>query len=216
MLRNVLFNDWFTVLIVACLVLIAIAKLLYSKRFNDFFEILGNSNYLKIYLKEQKFINTFDGLMFLNLIISLTVFTLVSINIFNNSNYSQNIDLYYKLFLSLGSIILIKVFIDRLIGSLFEIDEIMNVYVFQKITFKNYIGLILLPINILLIFAINPSEIIIYTVICLLFIVNVIGFVMSIKSYLKPIKSNLFYFILYLCALEIAPYIILFKVFNSI
>jgi len=210
-----MFNDWFTVLILGCLVCIATAKFLYAKRFNDFFEILGNSNYLKIYLKDQKFINTFDGLLFLNLIIALSVFIVITLNVFNNTEYTQTIDIYYKLVLSIGSIILIKVLLDRLIGSLFEIDELMNVYVFHKITFKNYIGLILLPINILLIFTINPSKTIIYLTICLLFIVNIIGFIMSIKNYLKTIKANLFYFILYLCALEIAPYLILFKVFKS-
>ncbi len=215
MLRNIMFNDWFTVLIVTCLILIAAAKLLYAKRFNDFFEILGNSNYLKIYLKDQKFVNTFDSLMFLNLVISLTIFILISLSIFNNSEYSQNINLYYKLCLSIGSILIIKVLLDRLIGSLFEMDEIMNVYVFHKITFKNYIGLILLPINILFIFVINPSKIVIYIVIILFFAINTTGFIMSIKSYQKAIKSNLFYFILYLCALEIAPYLILFKVFKS-
>ncbi len=215
MLRNIMLNDWFTVLIVVCLIIIATAKLLYTKRFNDFFEILGNSNYLKIYLKDQRFINTFDSLLFFNLIISLTVFILISFNIFDNLEQTQNITLYYKLILSICSILIIKVMIDRLIGSLFEIDELMNIYVFHKITFKNYIGLILLPINILLIFVINPSKTIIYIVIFLLFAINLVGFVISIKSYLKPIKSNLFYFILYLCALEIAPYLILYKVFYS-
>ncbi len=215
MLRNIMFNDWFTILIVVCLFFIATAKFLYAKKFNDFFEILGNSNYLKIYLKDQKFINRFDGLLFLNLIISLTVFILISLNIFNQTEYSQNLNIYYKLFLSIGSILVIKVMLDRLIGSLFEIDELMNIYVFYKISFKNFIGLILLPINILLIFAINPSKIIIYVIICLLCIVNFTGFLMSIKNYQKAIKSNLFYFILYLCALEIAPYLILFKVFKS-
>ncbi|MBT8394025.1 MAG: DUF4271 domain-containing protein, partial [Bacteroidia bacterium] len=72
MLRNIIFNDWFTVSIVLCAVFIAAAKLLYSNRFNDFVVIIGNSNYLKIYIKDQKFINIFDGLLFFNLVISLT------------------------------------------------------------------------------------------------------------------------------------------------
>ena len=215
MLRNIVFNDWFTILIIVCLVCIAIAKHLFAKRFNDFFQILGNSNYLKIYIKDQKFINTFDSLMFLNLIISTTVFIIIALAVFTNAGLSINIGLIYKLSLSIGAMLIIKVLMDRLIGSLFEIDEIINVYVFHKITFKNYIGLVLLPINILLIFAINPSKSIIYLVILLLFAINIVGFIMALKSYQKVIKSNLFYLILYLCALEIAPYLILFKVFKS-
>ncbi len=80
MLRNIIINDWFTVSIVVCLVFIAAAKLLFFNRFNDFIEIIGNSNYLKIYIKDQKFINTFDGLLFINLVISLTIFVILTIN----------------------------------------------------------------------------------------------------------------------------------------
>ena len=88
----------------------------------------------------------------------------------------------------------------------------MNDYLFQKITYKNYLGLILLPINILLIYVVTPSKSIFFVAISLLFIVNLMGFLESVKSHLSLIKSNLFYFILYLCALEIAPYLILYKV----
>ncbi len=215
MLRNIIINDWFTVSIVVCLVFIAAAKLLFAKRFNDFIEIIGNSNYLKIYIKDQKFINIFDGLLFINLVISLTVFVILIINNLDSNFSPQNIELYYQLFIGLGSVLIIKVLLDRLMGSLFEIDELINDYVFQKITYKNYLGLILLPLNILLIYAITPTKSIIFIAIILLFTVNFMGFLESLKSHLNLIKSNLFYFILYLCALEIAPYIILYKVLNS-
>ena len=215
MLRNIIINDWFTVSIVVCMVFIAAAKLLFSNRFNDFIEIVVNSNYLKIYIKDQKFINTFDGLLFINLVISLTIFVILAINKLDTNLEIQNIELYYKLFIGIGSVLIIKVLLDRLIGSLFEIDELMNDYLFQKITYKNYLGFILLPINLLLIYAIIPSKSIIFIAIFILFTVNFMGFLESLKSHLNLIKSNLFYFILYICALEIAPYIILYKVLNS-
>lgn len=211
MLRNLENNDWFTTLILVCLVLIAVSKLLNFKRFNDLVSIFTNSNYLKIYIKEQKFINLFDGILFLNLIISLTIFSLISLKVFKDIE-QLNIDLYFRLIVGLGCILLIKVLIDRLIGSLFEVDDIMNSYIFQKITYKNFIGLILLPINIILIYSVSPYKTIIYLIILLIFIVNLIGFATSLIVNLKVVKNNFFYFILYLCALEIAPYIILFKV----
>ena len=215
MLRNIIINDWFTVSIMICMVFIAMAKLLFSNRFNDFIEIIGNSNYLKIYIKDQKFINTFDGLLFINLVISLTLFVILIINNLDSNLEPNNIELFYKLFIGLGSILIIKVLLDRLIGSLFDIDELMNDYVFQKITYKNYLGLILVPINILLIYAVTPSRSIIFVAIFILFAVNFVGFLEFLKSHLNTIKDNLFYFILYICALEIAPYVILYKVLNS-
>lgn len=215
MLRNLVFNDWFTVFFVICLGLLATAKFIYSKRFNESLTVLINSNYHKIYIKEQSFINLFDGLLFGNLVISLVVFFHIILSVFYGYDQSVDFQLYYKLFIIIGAIILIKVFIDRLVGSLFDIDELMNIYVFQKITFKNLIGIILLPINILLIFTINPSKSIIFIIISLVFILNIIGFLTTVTNHLKAIKSNLFYFILYLCALEIGPYVILYKVLNS-
>ena len=214
MLREIISNEWFTVLIVLCIGILTFVKVNFSKRFNDFLWVIGNSKYLKIYSRDQKFIDQFDGFLFLNLIISLAIFSFISSNVFFESIDFDPI-LYLKIIIGVGAIILIKVLLERLVGSLFEIDTLIDAYVFQKTNYKNYIGLILLPINILLIFAVPPSKTIIYIVIGLLLLINLTGFLTSFKMHQKVILNNIFYFILYLCALEFAPYIILYKLFNN-
>ena len=213
MLREIISNEWFTVLVVLCVCILAFAKARFTNRFNDFLWVVGNSKYLKIYSRDQKFIDQFDGLLFLNLIISSALFYFIWYNTFIES-IAFNIILFFKLFIGIGSLILIKILIERLIGSLFEIDSLIDSYVFQKTNYKNYIGLVLLPINILLIFAVNPSKTILYIVAGLILVINLVGFITSFKIHQKLILNNLFYFILYICALEIAPYIILYKVLN--
>ena len=74
MLREIISNEWFTILIVLSLCILAFAKFYFSKRFNDYLSLIGNSKYLKIYAKEQKFIDKFDALLFGNLMLSLTIF----------------------------------------------------------------------------------------------------------------------------------------------
>lgn len=213
MLREIISNEWYTILIVLNIGILAFARATFFNRFNDFLWVIGNSKYLKVYSRDQKFIDRFDGFLFLNLIISLSLFYFIWHNTFFDS-IAFDLILFFKLFVGIGSLILIKVLIERLIGSLFEIDTLIDSYVFQKINYKNYIGLILLPINILLIFAIEPSKTILYVVIALMFFINLIGFVTSFKMHQKLILNNLFYFILYLCALEIAPYIILYGLYK--
>lgn len=213
MLREIISNEWFTVLIVLCVCILAFAKARFTNRFNDFLWLIGNSKYLKIYSRDQKFIDQFDGLLFLNLIISSALFYFIWYNTFIES-IAFDLILFFKLFIGIGSLILIKILIERLIGSLFEIDSLIDSYVFQKTNYKNYIGLVLLPVNILLIFAVNPSKTILYIVAGLILVINLVGFITSFKIHQKLILNNLFYFILYLCALEIAPYIILYKVLN--
>ncbi|PWH83599.1 DUF4271 domain-containing protein [Algibacter marinivivus] len=212
MLRHIISNEIFTILLIIGLIVVAIAKLISPKRFDDFILVLGNDKYLKIYSRDQKFFDKFDALLFANLVLSVSVFCFI---IYRELIETQNIsgNTMFKLSFSIGVFILIKVLIERLIGSLFEIDKLIDQYIFQKTSFKNYVGLLLLPINALLLYSFQPTLPIIYGVIALLILVNILGLISSFKTHQTLIKNNIFYFILYLCALEIAPYIILYKVF---
>jgi hypothetical protein len=212
MFREIILNEWYTILIVFSLCILAFAKFTFSNRFNDYLWVIGNSKYLKIYAREQKFIDQFDSLLFINLVISLSIFSIIGYSVFEEP-IDFDLALFLKIFVGIGALILIKVLLERLIGSLFDIDELIDSYIFQKTNYKNYVGLILLPINVILIFAINPTTTVIYIILGLITLVNLIGFVTSFKSHQKTILNNFFYFILYLCALEIAPYIILYKLF---
>jgi hypothetical protein len=176
--------------------------------------VIGNSKYLKIYVREQKFLDKFDALLFVNLILSTAIFCFICFH-YDSALLTPSSDDLFKLVVGIGIFVLIKVLLERLIGSLFEIDKLIDAYLFQKISYKNYLGLLLLPINVFLIFSFKPNLTIIYIIIIILLIINVSGLFTTIKTNQSLIKQNLFYFILYLCALEIAPYIIIYKVFIS-
>jgi len=214
MLRDVTSYELFTLLMVIGLIFIAIAKLISPKRFDDFIIVIGNSKYLKIYIKEQKFFDKFDAFLFVNLVISASIFGFFIYD-FTVKHTKPSTGLMFKLVVGIGVFVLIKVLFERLIASLFEIDKLIDEYLFQKITYKNYLGVLLLPINALLLFTLNPTLNILYSIIILLLIVNIIGVITTFKAHQSLLKRNLFYFILYLCTLEIAPYIILYKVFNA-
>lgn len=211
MLREVISNEWFTVFIVLSLVAVALSKQLFSVRFNDFIGVLGNSKYLKIYSKDQKFIDGFDSLLFFNLVVSLSIFGFLAYSTLVKPLQFELLN-FLKILFAFAALVLIKVLLERLIGSLFDIDKLIDSYLFQKTSYLNFSGFLLLPINVLLLYSISPSKWIIYVCIGLLILVNLIGLITSFKNYQKLIASNLFYFILYLCALEIGPYLILFNI----
>ena len=210
MLRNVISNDLFTVLIVIGLILIAVSKVLFAKRFHDFILVLGNSKYLKIYSKDQKFFDVFDGLLFLNFVLAISIFGFISYN-----HLTTNLEISKMLLLKLAAIIatllIMKTLLERLIGSVFEIDFLIDNYLFQKISYKNFLGIILMPLNAIIIYSIPISNSIIYSIWAVIFLIFIIGIITTVKTYQNLIKQNMFYFILYLCALEIAPYIILYQ-----
>ena len=117
------------------------------------------------------------------------------------------------MFIGITVIILAKTSIERLLGSLFDVENILDFYVFQKMSYKNFIGLLLIPVNFILLFSVTPSPIILQILVLVFLLINCISIAASYKTYQSLIKSNLLYFILYLCTLEISPYLVLYKLF---
>jgi hypothetical protein len=213
MLRHIPSNELFTILIVIGLIFISLAKLLYPVRFVEFLSVFSKYKYFNIYAREQKFFDKFDAFLFVNLIISASIFCSIFYHL-DASVSVHSINILFKFIVGIGILILIKVLLERLVGSLFDIDTMVDQYLFQKISYKNFLGLLLVPINALLIYGLIPTLTTLYIIITILLIINLIGLISSFKTYQSPVKTNIFYFILYLCALEIAPYVILYKVFK--
>lgn len=214
MLRVIPSTEIFTLLFVISLIVITIAKVVYSKRFKEFTLLLINFRYVKVFSREQKFLDTFEALLFSNLIIGLGVFCYLSLEfITTNRGLSQfNI---FKFAIVIGLFFLIKVLVERLLSSVLDIEGIVNDYIFQKISYRNFIGLLLLPINVSLVYSLGLSQIKVIIIVAFLFLVNAVGLYFFYKRNQIVIKQNIFYFILYLCALEISPYVILYKTATS-
>ncbi|QDO93513.1 DUF4271 domain-containing protein [Formosa sediminum] len=214
MLREVTYNEIFTILIMVGLISITIAKAKFTHRFNDLAAILTTSKYFNIYSRDQKLIDFFDILLLTNFIISTAIFTSICYSTFF-SNSQIETHLMLTITVCIGAFLFLKLLIERVIANIFNIDEIIEHYIFQKKTYKNYFGMFFIPINAFLIYSVTPSKTILYVVFSIFLIILVLRLSTSLKRYQKLIKSNLFYFILYLCTLEIAPYIILYKLITS-
>lgn len=209
MLRVVQFDDWYTAIIIASLIIIVSAKILNPSRFR---ELINNSNYLRIYIKDHKFFNLFDILLFTNFCVNAVLIMSLFYSTLNKFNLKFND--FIALSGLLGLVVTAKFLIEFIIGSIFEIKNITLSHVFQQISTLNVLGIILLPFNALSIYS-YPKQLLLFGVI---FIISCIiisyGLIKSIKSYQKLLINNFFYFILYLCTLEIGPYVILCKLFS--
>ena len=213
MLREILFNDMYTAIIVASLAIITIAKLINYKRFTHFLRLFGSSNYLRIYFKDHHFLDSFDVVLFLNFCINGTLIGLLSY-----FHFVQKLEVNAVMFIKtagiLGAGVLTKILLELGIGYLFDIQKLFHIYVFQQVSFLNFLGVLLLPVNSFLIFGIpNQPRLLVITLVISGVILS-IGFLKSIKTYQKLLINNFFYFILYLCTLEIGPYILMYKLFS--
>jgi hypothetical protein len=74
---------------------------------------------------------------------------------------------------------------------------------------------LLLPVNIFLFYNTTQHPIVIYVIIGLIIAASITSYLVSLRIYQNLILGKLFYFILYLCTLEIAPYYFMYYWFNE-
>ena len=212
MLRNSNSVDVLTLTLLGCLIIVALSKMLFPKRFNQFATLLFNNRYINQYNKDQQIVDTFEGLLFANLIVNLGIIVYLFLQNNQISTAPLNLFIYTA---AIGLFIIVKVVLEKLISNILAIGPIIDKYNFQRISFRNFAGLLLLPINALLIYTVTPNNTMLITALAILFLIIIYGVFLFIKNNLNTFKKSLFYFILYLCTLEIAPYVVLYKIITS-
>ena len=207
-------RDWATVLFVLSFAIIAVTKSVFENRFADFANLIYSNKYIKVYKDSSNLKSTFTVSLFLVQVISLAFFVQITLSYFG---YASKTDwlLYIQILTLLVFFILSKYLIEKIIATSFNIEEFMEQFNLQKVNYRTYIGLFILPFNIILFYYDSFSKNIPLLIIAIILIINALTYFISIKNYQKLIFSKLFYFILYLCALEIAPYYFMYYWFTK-
>jgi len=213
-LRIIENKDWATILFVISFAVVAMTKSAFENRFSDFAKLIYSDKYTNIYKDSSNLKSGFTISLFFVQIISLAFFIQLSLSFFGYASKTDWI-LYIQIITLLVFFVLSKFLIEKIIATAFGIEEFVEQFNLQKVTFRTYIGLVILPINIILFYYDSISRNILIFFIAIVLIINIFTYLVSIKNYQKIIFSQLFYFILYLCALEIAPYYFMYYCFTK-
>ena len=207
-------KDWATVLFVLSFAIIAVTKSVFENRFADFANLIYSNKYIKVYKDSTNLKSTFTLSLFLVQVISLAFFIQITLSYFGHASKTDWL-LYIQIVTLLVFFILSKYLIEKIIATSFNIEDFMEQFNLQKVTYRTYIGLFILPFNIILFYYDSISKNIPLLIIAIILIINMLTYLISIKNYQNLIFSKLFYFILYLCALEIAPYYFMYYWFTK-
>ena len=206
MLRDNILFDGFTIIILLNIIIVTIAKTLNNSKFKQFLFLYLNNSFLKFSSKNNSFLSSFNSLLNINYIISLSVYIsiLFSFNLYGFNNNFE-ISIFLTTFLVLVAFIYMKYLIEILIGWAFNINKFIISFNLQKNSFNKLIGLIMILLNSLAIYSFPNS--ITFIKISIFFVISLylIGLYKVIRLNDNLILSNMFYFILYLCTLEIVP-----------
>lgn len=207
-------KDWATVLFTMAFVTIAITKSVFENRFSDFAKLIYSDKYTKVYRDSSHLKSGFTISLFFVQVISFAFFIQLSMGYFGYASKTDWI-LYIQIITFLVFFILSKYLIEKIIATAFNIDEFVDQFNLQKVTYRTYIGLFILPINVILFYSDTISKNILILLIAIVLTTNLLTYFVSIKSYQNSIFDKLFYFILYICALEIAPYYFMYYWFTK-
>jgi hypothetical protein len=110
----------------------------------------------------------------------------------------------------------VKYLTEKIIGEVFNISTFLDNYVFYKITYKNFLAILVLPILFIFTYGGVNTPIFGYLFLAVWAVANILVLSKYYSKNQKLVFGNWFYFILYLCTLEIAPYFILYKVVTGV
>jgi hypothetical protein len=207
-------KDWATLLFVLAFAIIAITKSVYENRFGDFMNLIFSDKYSKVYRDSSQLKSSFTISLFIVQIISIAFFIQLTLSIFGYGVKTDGI-LYIQIFTFLIFFVLSKFLIEKIIGTAFKIEEFVEQFNLQKVIYRTYISLFILPVNVILFYYDSISKNIPIIFISIILLISVLIYLVSIKNYQNLIFSKLFYFILYLCTLEIAPYFFMYYLFTN-
>ncbi|MFT4833044.1 MAG: hypothetical protein ACI815_002708 [Psychroserpens sp.] len=201
--------DWITLVLLTSVFFVVIGKSFFYNRFMNFIILPFNNKYVIMYNKKDRLVNWFHIFLTLFQLFNFALFVYLARRIVFQLDNSAYPFIYVLILGLLGLFLLIKVILQLFNAFIFNITSTISELIFKKLTYLNYSGIVMFLANIILSYALKDSKTVIYVSISLVFLINLIGWVTIIRNQQFYITSNIFYFILYLCTLEIAPFVIL-------
>ena len=199
MIRDIISNDSLTILLFGSIFFMIILKKIDPITFSQ-----------NLSFRKKELVNKIStklwGIKFLEILYNLLFISNISILLAFFKDQNFNLIIYYELFKYIFIFFTSKVLFDVIIGKVFSINRIMKIYVWQKLVYCNSLGIVLLLFNFLIAYTIFDKQYMVSFFIALSILYLIFAYFSIFFSMKKVIFKNWFYFILYLCTLEIIPY----------
>ena len=219
-MKEVLFRtsqniDWITIILCCSIVSVVLAKSVFYSRFSNFMILPFNNKYIFLYNKKDKLSHWFTIFLSIFQLLNFALFIYYVDTIFNFTSQSKSPVLFFGILGIIFLFFLIKIMLNLGNAFVFNITGIISEFLFKNISYLNYSGIVMFLANILLTYVLIDSKTVVYISFILILLINLIGWVIVIRNYQKLIADNFFYFILYLCTLEITPIVLLGDYFKD-
>ena len=201
-------------LLVGILFYFALIRVFFEKYFNNLMTLFFRVSLRQQQIREQVLQTPLPSLL-LNILFIISA-GLYACFLLHYSQIGAGIRfwvLYLYCMLLLGVVYLVKFLVLKFIGWVFSISRATDIYVFIVFLVNKMLGIFLLPFLIIITFS-SPGirEIFITISLAMVFVLWSYRVLAAYRPVRNEIKLTPFYFFLYLCAFEIAPLLLIYKV----
>ena len=201
-------------LLVAILFYFALIRIFFEKYFNNLMTLFFRVSLRQQQIREQVLQTPLPSLL-LNILFVISA-GLYACYLLHYSRLGAGVRfwvLYLNCMLLLGTIYFVKFLVLKFIGWVFSISRATDIYIFIVFLVNKMLGIFLLPFLIVITFS-GPElrEVFITISLAMIFVLWTYRILASYRPVHNEIKLTPFYFFLYLCAFEIAPLLLIYKV----
>ncbi len=208
--------DWILGILISCFILLAWVQVFYPKRLRQILVAPYSKRFLNQLVREGNLfserISVAMGLVYL-LIFPLLVYQVY--DLMADHKYS-NLFSGFTVYLLLVAIFLlfwaIKISLIKFLGTVFRTHQSTSEYLMNIFLFNFLTGLVLLPFLVLVVYLKSVFFLQICLIITALFFL--LAFIRGFLIGFSLTKFSYLFLFMYLCSLEILPFIVLMKIFN--
>lgn len=202
--------SWITTIILFSLLLLVLLRMMNSHKFLGTLSSITNKGFLEIESEEKQSAFTFFNIVFtLFSLITLTLSVFFSLEKIKGETFHFREFSYLILFV--GVYMLSRFLLELVLIRLLSIQHFLNFFFESKKTYLFSISIGVWFLNVIYFYS-NYSIWMVWVGFFILFSIRFFTIIITNKNL---IFSHLFYFILYLCAFEIAPLLILYKMITK-
>ncbi len=211
-------SEEFFYLLLALFFFYALVRIVFYKYLSNIFTLFFRASLRQQQIREQLTQSPLPSLL-LNILFVMTGGLYVAM-LTRHYNYLQNIDFWLLCLYSSGGLMLVyvgKFLVLKTLGWILRISKATDAYLFTVFMVNKIIGIFLLPVLLCLAFP-YPGFLQVIITLSLFVLALLWGyrFLLSYRAVRTEIRINPFHFFLYLCAFEIAPLLLIYKVLLSI
>ena len=201
-------NNWLTLVYLFGLLLLVVLKMLNHQKLFEHSRAFFLKGFIEKKVEERtSFFTIFNLVLYVFSILVYALFFTYLITFFF-PEVEQNIQFYLRTLTLVFSFFSAFIILDFTICHLFEIKTELALFIAAKRRYSYNIALLLFPFLIVTTYSFFNIYVL-FTVFIVLFTLSIVLTIINNKNL---IINKLFYFILYLCALEIAPLLIIYKI----